>query len=153
MGAWGYKALESDEGLELIYFLKKKFTDANPDWKLSEIIKALKDEGFFGETFEDVDFLFDTDAIALTELYFEFLDNKKFDDKYDESGSFNKIRSFGSDANSLSFLLRYLKDIRDEVPDEDGIREIIELWKDSESFDKWKTHLLSLIDRLQKTIN
>ena len=67
--------------------------------------------------------------------------------------AFDKVRSFSGDKESFSFLLRYLTDIRDEVPDEDGKREIVELWKESKAYEEWKANLLSLIDRLEKALN
>lgn len=45
---------------------------------------------------------------------------------------FEKIHSINADEESLKFIVRYLTDIRDEVPDADGIREIVELWRESE---------------------
>ena len=51
---------------------------------------------------------------------------------------------------AVSFLLRYLRDIRDEVPGEDGEREIAALWRDSPSWDQWRAHLDALIQRLEQ---
>jgi len=157
MGAWGYKALESDEGLDVVDFLKGEYLPNNDyDWTLAGIIAAMKKSGFFGRTFKSIDFYYDHSAMALTELYFEFCDNGKFDyeDEEAESGlAFGKVSSFTADEKSLSFLLRYLTDIRDEVPDKDGEREIVELWKESVNSEEWKEHLLSLITRLQKAIS
>ena len=51
----------------------------------------------------------------------------------------------------LAFLLRQLTDIKNEVPDEDGIREIVDLWKNEDSGEiapAWLEHLNQLIDRL-----
>ena len=44
-----------------------------------------------------------------------------------------------------------LTDIKNEVPDEDGIREIVDLWKNEDSGEiapAWLEHLNQLIDRL-----
>ena len=52
---------------------------------------------------------------------------------------------------ALAFLLRQLTDIKNEVPDEDGIREIVDLWKNEDSGEiapAWLEHLNQLIDRL-----
>ena len=49
---------------------------------------------------------------------------------------------------SIDFLLQQLTDIKNEVPDEDGIREIVDLWKDEESGEvnqAWMEHLEWLI--------
>ena len=48
-------------------------------------------------------------------------------------------------------LLRQLTDIKNEVPDEDGIREIVDLWKNEDNDEiapAWLEHLNQLIDRL-----
>ncbi|MFF2797484.1 hypothetical protein [Lysinibacillus xylanilyticus] len=61
MGAWGYKPLESDEGLDVVDFLED-YIHSNLEsnhLELSEVINAMKREGFFGESFDEIDFLFD----------------------------------------------------------------------------------------------
>jgi len=53
----------------------------------------------------------------------------------------------------LDALLRYLYDIKNEVPDEDGIRESVELWRNdgkNPNFGKWQQHLDNLIQRLEQ---
>ncbi len=45
MGAWGYKALESDEGLDVVDFLEEHIPE-NLEFRLSEIIADMKADGF-----------------------------------------------------------------------------------------------------------
>lgn len=146
MGAWGISALQSDEGLDVLNFLEETCLPGHTALKLEEIIDSMKGEGFFGETFEEIDFFYDQSALALTELYLDWLDTGKFPDRE----SWDHIREFTASGEALGFLLRYLRDIRDEVPDEDGEREIVELWKDSR--DEWSAHLDTLIQKLEKQI-
>ena len=40
--------------------------------------------------------------------------------------------------------------IKNQVPDEDGEREIVELWKESNNWESWDKHLDSLIELLQQ---
>ena len=75
MGAWSYKALDSDNGLDVIDFIKEYVSSKYPtlesrELNLWDLIVAIKEDGLLGESFEDVDFLFDNSAIALAELYF-----------------------------------------------------------------------------------
>jgi len=58
VGAWGYKALESDEGLDVAGFLQDYIENQinSNHLLLTDIIKAMKNDGFFGETFNDIDF-------------------------------------------------------------------------------------------------
>lgn len=70
MGAWGHKALESDEGLDVVDFIRDYVSSNYPNNEpvnltLSELIKLMKADGFFGETFNDIDFYFDNSAMAL----------------------------------------------------------------------------------------
>ncbi|MGG1663369.1 DUF4259 domain-containing protein [Brevibacillus sp. NRS-1366] len=151
MGAWGYKALESDEGLDVVDFLQDYIQNHldSDHLKLSEVVTAMKNRGFFGESFDEIDFFYDTSAMALAELYFMYLDTGKF---YDAENEFGKVRSFTADEESLKFILRYVTDIRDEVTDADSIREIVELWRDSKSWSEWKDNLEFLIHRVEKEI-
>ncbi|MFB6366174.1 DUF4259 domain-containing protein [Paenibacillus elgii] len=151
MGSWGYKALESDEGLDVVDFLEdyiQNHLDFN-HLKLSKIVIAMKNHGFFGETFDDIDFFYDNSAMALAELYIMYLDNGKF---CNIGSEFVKVHSFTADEESLKFILRYLTDIRDEVKDADGIREIVELRRDSTSWSEWKSNLELLVNRVEKEI-
>ena len=62
-----------------------------------------------------------------------------------------KVTGFTASKEALAFLLRQLTDIKNEVPDEDGIREIVDLWKNEDSGEiapAWLEHLNQLIDRL-----
>ncbi|BFH63371.1 hypothetical protein PAJ34TS1_39630 [Paenibacillus azoreducens] len=151
MGSWGYKALESDEGLDVVDFLQDYIQNHlhSNHLKLPEIVTVMKDRGFFGENFDDIDFFFDNSAMALAELYVMYLDNGKL---YDAEDEFGKVNSFTADEESLKFILRCLTDIRDEVPDADGMREIVELRRDSESWTEWKSNLEFLIHRFEQEI-
>ena len=40
--------------------------------------------------------------------------------------------------------------LKNQVPDEDGEREIVELWKESNNWESWDKHLDSLIELLQQ---
>lgn len=146
MGAWGIRALQSDEGLDVLDFLEKSCLPGHTALKLEELIAAMKDEGFFGETFEEIDFFYDHSALALAELYREWPDTETFPD----GELWSNIQKFTASGEALRFLLRYLRGIRDEVPDEDGEREIVELWKNSR--DEWSAHLDTLIQKLEKQI-
>lgn len=148
MGAWGIRALQSDEGLDVLDFLEKSCLPGHTALKLEELIAAMKDEGFFGETFEEIDFFYDHSALALAELYLEWPDTETFPD----GELWSNIQKFTASGEALRFLLRDLRGIRDEVPDEDGEREIVELWKDSPSRDEWIAHLDTLIQKLEKQI-
>lgn len=148
MGAWGIRALQSDEGLDVLDFLEKSCLPGHTALKLEELIAAMKDEGFFGETFEEIDFFYDHSALALAELYLEWPDTETFPD----GELWSNIQKFTASGEALRFLLRYLRGILDEVPDEDGEREIVELWKDSPSRDEWSAHLDTLIQKLEKQI-
>ena len=155
MGAWGYKALESDEGLDVVDFLRDRIPE-NLEFDLAGIIDAMKSGGFFGASFDDIDFFYDHSAMALAELYLMFLDTGTLDyenDEEDEGPALSDIKVFRADPDSLLFLLRYLQDIRNEVPDEDDEREIVELWRDSKSWKEWKANLDNLAARIDALAN
>ena len=155
MGAWGIKALESDEGLDVVDILREyleKFEDKK-EITLKEIIDLMIEEGTLGETFEDIDFLYDNTAIAISELYFDIKENGKLDYDYDdEETTFSKLEKFSSDKKSLKYLIDYLTNIYNKVPDEDGEREIVELWYENgqnPNYEEWYNHLCSLIEKLK----
>ncbi len=145
MGAWGIKALESDAGLDVIDFLEVYY-DGKKDLILSEIIELFLKEDFLSNDENNIDFLYDNSAISLAELIIMFNKNGEFDyDNENDNLSLRKKKTFKIDQNSIKFILKYLSDIKNEKPDEDGIREYVELWKESDSYDKWRQHLDNLI--------
>lgn len=156
MGAWGIKALESDDGLDVIDALEDYITQ-KPEEKveltLGEVIAELKGS-LLGDGMEQVDFLYDNTAMALAELYLDFSETGEmnYDNEETEKSLRNRVKSFTADQASIAFILRYLTDIRDEVPDDDDERETVELWRESESWDQWCAHLHHLIQQLEKQI-
>ena len=156
MGAWGIKALESDQGLDVVDILREyleKFENKK-EITLKEVIDLMIEEGMIGETFEEIDFLYDNTVMAIAELYFEFKENGEldYDDEDEEEIIFSKLEKFSSDKKSLKYLINYLTNIYNKVPDEDGEREIVELWYDNgenPNYEEWYNHLNSLIEKLK----
>ena len=150
MGAWGIKALESNEGLDMIGILTDEYLSKHSILNLDEILELMKQEGMLGEDLSDIDFLYDNTAMALAELYFQWKDDGKLN--YDTDNSiWCKVTDFTASKKALAFLLRQLTDIKNEVPDEDGIREIVDLCKNEDSGEiapAWLEHLNQLIERL-----
>ncbi|WP_312124783.1 hypothetical protein [Lysinibacillus boronitolerans] len=109
----------------------------------------MKQQGFFGKTLEDIDFFYDISALALAELYCQYLNTGTI---YGQESKDRQIQ-WVVDESSLTFILRYLQDIRDEVPDQHGSREIVELWQGSKSWPEWQSNLAYLIQTVEQAIN
>ena len=151
MGAWGIKALESDEGLDVIDILENEYIPEHSIVNLEEIIQLMRDEVMLGKDLTEVDFLFDNTAIALTELYFQWKEERKFNYET-ENNIWKKVTDFISSKKSIDILLKQLIDIKNKVPDEDGEREIVDLWYNdgqNPSYEEWYNHLGSLIEKLK----
>ena len=151
MGAWGIKALERDEGLDVIDILENEYIPEHSIMNLEEIIQLMRDEVMLGKDLTEVDFLFDNTAIALTELYFQWKEERKFNYET-ENNIWEKVTDFISSKKSIDILLKQLIDIKNKVPDEDGEREIVELWYENgqnPSYEEWYNHLGSLIEKLK----
>lgn len=105
MGAWGIKALESDEGLDVVDVLRE-YLEGFKNKRvitLKEIINLMVEQGMLGETLEEIEFLYDNTAIAISELYFDFKENGKldYDDEEEDEITFSKLEKFSSDKKSL----------------------------------------------------
>jgi hypothetical protein len=153
MGAWGFKALESDEGLDVIDFLEALYNNKDK-LILSQIISGLLNKGFLSPDMNEIDFFYDNTAMSLAELFLMFKEEGalNYDNEADNLSLRNK-KFFEADKKSLEFILQYLIDIKNEKPEEDGTRETVELWRDSDSFEEWKVHLNYLIEGLNKELN
>lgn len=109
MGAWGIKALESDEGLDVVDVLRE-YLEGFKNKRvitLKEIINLMIEQGMLGETLEEIEFLYDNTAIAISELYFDFKENGKldYDDEEEDETTFSKLEKFSSDKKSLKYLI------------------------------------------------
>ena len=113
MGAWGIKALERDEGLDVLDILKNEYVPEHPVMDLGEMIELMKEEVMLGSDFSQIDFLFDNTAMALAELYFQWKDNGKLDYDHEEA-IWDKVTGFTASKEALAFLLRQLTDIKNE---------------------------------------
>ena len=122
MGSWGVKALESDNGLDLIFLLKTDYLPKHKKLTLGGLIGFLKEEGFLGETVNEIDFLYDNTAIAIAELYSEWQKTGKLNYDDEDSNVWSAITNFSASATARKDLLRRLRSIKNQVPDEDGER-------------------------------
>ena len=71
----------------------------------------------------------------------------------EEENLWPQVTAFTASREALAYLLRGLQDIREEVPDEDGEREIVELWRDggdNPNWPEWSAHLDQLLARLAR---
>ncbi|MBP1995477.1 DUF4259 domain-containing protein [Paenibacillus eucommiae] len=133
MGAWGIKALESDEGLDLLSAIEELLPCETVD--LAELMVKLRAD----------DFLYDETALGLAELYIEFQENGGWE--YEER-SLKQVQAFTADHAALDALLQHLKDIWNDIEDGDPERDLAELWQETPSWDEWRAHVLQLMEKL-----
>jgi len=137
---WGIKAIQSDEGLDVID-LFEAFVEKHPDLEMKELIAYYKVQGFLAKDKTEIDYLYDTTAIALSEIYLE----------YRETGEVvfgNEplvIRSFTAMKEDVQFLRTLIDDIIQERPDEDGEREYADLHKETPG---WPAYIRDFFERL-----
>lgn len=137
MGAWGIKALESDEGLDLVAAIEDLLPRDTLD--LGELMAK------FGED----DFLYDGTVLALAELYIEFLENGSLDyDHEEEERALTQVRAFTADRAALGALLEHLNVIWTDI-EGDCEGDLAELWRESSSWDEWRAHVQQLIAKLE----
>lgn len=146
MGTFGIKALESDEGMDIISLIEEQFQKENR-LNLSEMIKKNLSK-------TEIDYWYDVVAIAIAELFVLFKEQSGLPmyENEDITLALSSKKSFIADKESLKYLVQYLKDIRDEKPDTSGIREYPLLWRESSNYKRWRKHIDDLIDILGNTI-
>lgn len=142
MGAWGIKAMESDEGLDLLAVIKDLLPCETVD--LSELMAKLRSD----------DFLYDETALGLAELYIEFQENGGWDYDYEEEEerSLKQVRAFTANRAALDALLQHLKDIWNDIEEGSGERDLVELWQESSSWDEWRAHVQQLMEKLDSLL-
>ncbi|MGN7986053.1 hypothetical protein ACTJKC_01865 [Pedobacter sp. 22226] len=140
MGSWGTKALYSDEGLDIINLLVS-FVEKYPDVEMGQLIAYYKAKGFLAPDDTAIDYLYDTTAIALSEIYLEYQQTGRFttgDGPLD-------IRSLVATKKGLQFLMTCLDDIIQEKPDEDGEREYVDIHRGTPG---WTAYIRDVYERL-----
>lgn len=117
MGAWGVKALQSDEGLDVLSLIEALAAQRDRV-TADELVAAARDEGLIGDDPEDDEYLFDVTALALSEIL------TGDTDQFTES-PFGGT-SFEASPQGTRFLLAWLRRIQDSDEEE---REYLELWE------------------------
>lgn len=117
MGAWGVRALQSDEGLELLSVIEGLAAERS-SVTADELVAAARNEGFLGDDPGDDEYLFDVTALALSEIL---------------TGDTDQLAdpvlggvALEATAEGTRVLLAWLHRIRDS--DEED-REYLELWE------------------------
>lgn len=77
-----------------IAILHDRYGNGRTVLKLGEMIHILKEKGFFGETFEDIDFFYDNSAVALGKLYLGWMDTQKLHYDNEKEAVWKKITAF-----------------------------------------------------------
>ncbi len=147
MGAWGVKSLESDEGLDFEDELRK-LCEGKDVVELGAIIRDLKENTWLTDDPNEIEFLYDHVTMGLAEELITFTEEGKltfeFSDDNDEEQQWVVSKIIYTHAD-LDFLLEQITDI---VQPKGEVHETYELWEDSNSFDEWKAHVQSLIEKL-----
>ena len=148
MGAWGVRALDSDEGLDVL----DEFTDysiENDKIKIGDLIEYFIETEFLPENPDEKDFLYDQTVMVLAELLEEYNEKGKIVLEYeddDEEEVEAEITDVSFDESDINYLTEQITDILEPKGE---IHETYELWEDSESFQEWKEHVLSLLETLK----
>ena len=149
MGAWGVRALDSDEGLDVF----DEFTDyciENDEIKIGDLLEHFREAGFLPENPDEIDFLYDHTVMVLAELLEEYHKNGKVIINYendDDEDIEEEITNISFDKENVSFLIEQISDI---LSPKGEMHETYELWEDSKSLQKWKEHNLGLLETLKE---
>ncbi|EMO52995.1 hypothetical protein [Leptospira noguchii] len=73
-------------------------------------------------------------VITLSEFYFEFKDRGALNIE-----GLKHIKNFTVD--HLQWIHKRLQSIKNNEPGKDGIREIVDIWKESNLWEKWENHI------------
>ena len=148
MGAWGVKALDSDEGLDIF----DEFTDyciENDEIKIGDLLEYFKETELLPENPDKTDFMYDHTVMVLGELLKEYNDTGKviinYENDEDEDVE-EEITNISFDKGNISYLIEQISDILNPKGE---VHETYELWEDSESFQEWKEHNQALLETLK----
>lgn len=122
MGSWGVKALESDNGLDVLNAVRE-LAAGRAAVTADELVAALRAEGFLGEDPAEDEYLYDVTALGLAEILTGDTDQLT----PDTLGA----TTFERTPEGTAVLVDWLTRIRDADAEE---REIVELWDGDEAF-------------------
>jgi len=149
MANWGYKALESDEGLVLAEYFGR-YAEAHPDIKMGELMEDFQEEGFLPEDLDDINYYYDKYMVGLAELFLEYKAFEEMKEEETVDPRFKNIHSFTIESQDAVYMVQFLKDIMDEVPDRDGKRQYKLAYK---NMNGWKQHMADIMEVLIEIAN
>lgn len=135
VGAWGIKALESDEGLEVLA-LVEGIADGRDRVTADELVRAARAEGLLGDDPAEDEYLYDVTALALAEVLTG--DTAQLADP-----AFGGT-VFVPTSEGIAALVTWLTQLRAAGPD----REFVELWSNNP---RHLLHITAVLDALSRT--
>lgn len=136
MGAWGIRALDSDEGREMIAELGDLLADrAEPT--LDELLAHLRAKGLLGPDPQEDEYLWDNTALAVAELLIESIDEGAV-----RSERMPRAARIAPTAEGVDALADHLQVIHEAEPAD---RQIKRLWADESA---WEDRVTELLDRV-----
>lgn len=149
MGAWGVRALDSDEGLDVMDELID-YCMENDVIKIGDILEFFKEVELLPEDPEETDFLYDHTVMVLAELLEEYNDKGKIVLEYEDDNEEEieeEITDISFNEEDIDYLTEQITDI---IEPKGEVHETYQLWEESESFQEWKEHVLFLLKRLKE---
>ena len=144
MGSWGVKALESDEGLDILYEFRNYCVE-NDKVIIGDLIEYFKEIGLLPKNSEEIDFLYDKTVMALAELLKEYNEKGEMVVGYKDGGEKaveEKVTDLMFNREDIDYLINQITNILEPKGE---VHETYELWKDSKNFSKWEEHVRSLL--------
>ncbi|MGY3777947.1 DUF4259 domain-containing protein [Isobaculum melis] len=140
MGAWGIKALESDEGLDVVSAIGQYIEEENISvFNLQQITQQLVELGFMTENLnEEEEFLYDNSTIALAELTLQMVKKEPF--IYEE---LKKLKSYNIQKEAIQFLITFIQKI-------DDTHELVALYFNQETIKNYLKELVAELIELEK---
>lgn len=153
MGCWGIKALESDEGLDIIIELEK-ILPKDGHLQLEKLSGGSKCWDAYGDVCEDGKV--HTKPMVLAEVIMAYLDGEQYrlyggSDKKSKEMNFAKITQFEGKRKTVMVIRNYLKDMlrrsreRSKEYQWNG-------WLKEENWIGWQGHVENLIKRLEELL-
>ncbi len=136
MGAWGIRALDSDEGLEVLSELADLVGDRD-EVTLDELLAHLRAKGLLGPDPQEDEYLWDNTALAAAELLLESTDEGAI-----ARDRMPRAVRITPTAEGVDALADHLQVIHEAAPED---REIKELWADESA---WEERVTELLDRV-----
>lgn len=149
MARWGYRAMESDTGLDILQYIGGNCMKEGKELSLRDTLKALQDAGMLDSSDCKNTEPFDEACVALTELCVHWAETAELCSYHNSRYALTELaglKRFHMEDDALGFLRRRMEEIQDDI--DCCEREYAAFWFEAADYYDWTCYIDRITSKL-----